>query len=55
MKHNTLKLLHFFFLFNIKMATQKFTNFDKRFLMHADVTAIITQSNKIVSNEVQDN
>ena len=41
-------------IFNIKMATQKFTNFDKFFLMHADMTAVTIQSNKIVSNEVKD-
>ena len=40
-------------IFNIKMATQKFTNF-MCFLMHADLTTITTQSNKIVSNEVKD-
>ena len=38
------------------MATQKFTNFVKFFfLMHANMTAIVIQSNKIVSNEVKDN
>ena len=41
-------------MFNIKMAAQKFTNFDV-FLMHADTTAVTIQSNKIVSNEVKDN
>ena len=35
------------------MVTQKFTNFDKVFLMHVDVTAVTIQSNKIVSNEVK--
>ena len=35
------------------MAAQKFTNFD--FLMHTDMTAVIKQSNKIVSNKVEDN
>ena len=40
-------------IFNIKMATQKFTNFAK-FLM-CDMTAITIQSNKIVLNEVKDN
>ena len=38
------------------MATQKFTNFDKCFLlMHTDMTAVTIQSNKIVLNEVKDN
>ena len=44
--------------FNIKMATQKFTIFDKIlfvfFLMHTDMTSVTIQSNKIVSNEVKD-
>ena len=40
---------------NIKMAAQKFTNFDKFFLMHTDMTAVTIQSNKIVSNEIEDN
>ena len=44
----------FSFDFNIKMATQKFTNFDKFFKMHVDMTAVIIQSNKIVLNEVKD-
>ena len=37
------------------MAAQKFTNFDKAFLMHTDMTAVATQSNKVVANEVKDN
>ena len=40
------------------MATQKFTYFDKLFfffLTQADMTAFTIQSNKIVSNEVEDN
>ena len=37
------------------MAAQKFTNFDKLFLMHANMTAVTIQSNIIVSNEVKDN
>ena len=42
--------------FNIKMAAQKFTNFDKVFLkMHTDMTAVTLQSNEIVLNEVKDN
>ena len=36
------------------MATQKFTDFDV-LLMHADMTAVTIQSNKIDSNEVKDN
>ena len=50
-----LQTLHIFFHFNIKMAAQKFTNFDKFFLVHVDMTAVTMQSNKIVSNEVKDN
>ena len=43
-------------IFNIKMATQKFTNVDKFFfLMHADMTAVTIPSNKFVFNEVKDN
>ena len=37
------------------MATQKFTNFDKFFKMHTDMTTVAIQSNKIVLSEVQDN
>ena len=37
------------------MAAQKFTNFDNKFfLVHADMTTLTIQSNKIVSNEVKD-
>ena len=37
------------------MAAYKFTNFDTFFLkMHADMTTVTVQSNKIVSNEVKD-
>ena len=47
-----------FSIFNIKMATQKFTSFDKIlfvfFLMHTDMTSVTIQSNKIVSNEVKE-
>ena len=32
------------------MTVHKFTNFGKFFKMHADVTAVIIQSNKTVSN-----
>ena len=49
------KMLLILFIFNIEMATQKFTNFDKFFLTHTDRTAVTMQSNKIVSNEVKDN
>ena len=42
-------------IFNIEMAAQKFTNFDKFFLTHIDKTALPLQSNTIVSNEVKDN
>ena len=37
------------------MAAQKFTNFDKFCLMHADMMAVTVQSNEIVSNKVKDN
>ena len=37
------------------MATQKFTNFGVFKKMHADMTAVTIQSNKIVLNEVKDN
>ena len=37
------------------MATHKFISFDKFFKIHADMTAITIQSNKIVLNEVKDN
>ena len=48
-------MLHIFFHLNIKLAAQKFTSFDKFFLVHADMTAVTIQSNNIVSNEVKDN
>ena len=48
-----LKMLLFSSIFNIKMATQKCTNFF--FLMHAGRTAVTIQCYKIVSNEVKDN
>ena len=41
-------------IFNIKMATQIFTNFDTFFKMHADMTAVTIQFNKIILNEVKD-
>ena len=37
------------------MAAQKFTHFDKLFLMHTDMTAVTMQSNKIILDEVKDN
>ena len=38
------------------MAAQKFTDVDNFFRkLHADMTAVTIQSNKIVSNEVKDN
>lgn len=41
-------------IFNNKMATEKFTNFDKLFKkMYADMTAVTMWCNKIVSNEVR--
>ena len=49
-KHNLSKR---FFSFNIKMNTQKFTNFDVFFKVHADMTVVTIQYNKIVSNEVR--
>ena len=42
-------------IFNLKMSTQKFTNFDEFFSMHANMRAITIQFNKIVFNEVKDN
>lgn len=48
------KMLLFPSIFNIKMATQKFTSIDK-FLMYVGLTAVTIQSNTIVSNEVKDN
>ena len=40
---------------NIKMATQKFTNFGKFFKMHSDIVAVTIQSIKTVLNEIKDN
>ena len=40
---------------SIKITTQKLTNFDVFFKMHADMIDVTIQSNKIVSNEVKDN
>ena len=36
------------------MSIQKLTNFDKFLKMHADVTAVTIQSNKIVLNVTKD-
>ena len=41
-------------ILSVKMATQKFTSFDKFFKkMHTDMAAVTIQSNKIVSKEVK--
>ena len=48
-------MFHIFSIFDIKMATQKFNNVDKFFLMHTDMTVVTIQSNKIVLNEVRAN
>ena len=37
------------------MATKNSPIFISSFLMHTDVTAVMIQSNEIVSNEVKDN
>ena len=49
-----LEMLPIFFHLHIKMATQKFTNFDKFFLNHVALTAVTIQSHKIALNEVKD-
>ena len=41
-------------IFNIKMAAQKFTNFDNFQKMCVDMTAVTVQFNKIVLKEVKD-
>ena len=41
-------------IFNVKMTTQKFTNFDVFLKMLTDMTAVPIQSNKIVLNGVKD-
>ena len=53
-KHNNAENV-FSSISSIKMDAQKFANFDKFLKMHADMTAVTIQSNKIVSNEVKDN
>ena len=40
-KHNIPKMFISSSLFSTKMATQKFTNFDKFFKMHVDMTAVM--------------
>ena len=47
-------MLLFSFIFSVKMVTPKFTNFEK-FFMNADMTAVIINSNTIVSNDINDN
>ena len=54
-KHHLPKDSVFSPIFSIQMAAQKFKNFDKFFIMHADITAVTIQSNKIVLNEIKDN
>ena len=54
-KHNMPKMLLFSSIFNIKMPTQKFSNFDKSFLNARWYDSCHIQSNKIVLNEVKDN
>ena len=46
--------LPFSFSISIKVAIQKFSNFDN-FWMYTDMTAATVQANKIVLNEVKDN
>ena len=50
------KILLFSSIFNVKIATQKFTHFDgfKKKNMCADMIAAKKQSNQIVSNEVKE-
>ena len=38
-------------MFNVKMATQKFTNFDKFLKMYAGMTTVTIQPSKIASDE----
>ena len=47
------KMLHIFFHFQNKMATQKFASFDKFFFKHTAMTAVTIQFNKIVLSEVK--
>ena len=42
-------------ILSIKMAKQKFTNFDFFKIMYCDMTAVTIQSNKSVLNKVKDN
>ena len=49
-------MLLFSSIFNIKMATQKVTKFDKSVFLNACYyDSCHIQSNKVVSNEVKDN
>ena len=48
------KMLLFPSIFNIKNGYTKIHQFWWVFLMHADMTAITIQSNKLISNEVKD-
>ena len=50
-----LRIFLFSSFFNIKVAIQKFTNFEKFFKKACDMTALRIQSNKIVLNKVKDN
>ena len=54
-KHKMPKMLLFSSIFNIKIATQKFTSFNVFFLNAHWYDSCHIQSNKIVSNEVKDN
>lgn len=47
-KHNMPELFLFSSVFNIKMATQKFTNLIIFLKMHTDMSAVTIQPNKIV-------
>ena len=54
-KHIILKMWLFFpSVFNIKMASEKFSSFGKLFKMHTDMTTVTIQCNKTVLNEVKD-
>ena len=53
-KHYMLKCV-FSSIFNIKMATEKFTNFNTLLKMHTDMKAATKQCNEIILNEVKNN
>ena len=53
-KHN-IPIMLFSFMFNIKVAIQKFTNLVSFLKMHADITVVTIPSNKIILNEIKDN